>query len=90
MRSKCRSQTAVRPAGRDDVELLDLDAAPESIQALDSRSSELLTARFVGGLSVDEAAEALRVPAATVTRDWNRARAWRLRELRRGRSARER
>jgi DNA-directed RNA polymerase specialized sigma24 family protein len=37
--------------------------------------------RFFGGLSVDEAAEALQVSAATVKREWSTARAWLLREL---------
>lgn len=64
------------------MELLDLDAALDKLQMLDSRLSELVTVRFFGGLSVEEAAEALGVSAATVKRDWSRARAWLLRELR--------
>jgi RNA polymerase sigma factor (TIGR02999 family) len=68
--------------GPRDVALLDLDAALERLQELDSRLSELVTVRFFGGLSVEEAAEALGVSAATVKRDWSRARAWLLRELR--------
>jgi RNA polymerase sigma-70 factor (ECF subfamily) len=37
--------------------------------------------RFFGGLSVEETAEALNVPADTVMRDWKLAKAWLLREL---------
>jgi RNA polymerase sigma-70 factor (ECF subfamily) len=32
--------------------------------------------RFFGGLSIEEAAETLRVGHATVEREWNMARAW--------------
>jgi DNA-directed RNA polymerase specialized sigma24 family protein len=32
-------------------------------------------------MSIDEAAEALKVSSATVTRDWKMARAWLRREL---------
>ena len=65
-----------------DVELLDLDAALEKLHGIDSRLGDLVTVRFFGGLSVEEAAEALGVSAATAKRDWNRARAWLFRELR--------
>ena len=68
--------------GPRDVELLDLDAALDKLEVLDARLSELVTVRFFGGLSVEEAAEALGVSAATVKRDWSRARAWLFRELR--------
>ncbi len=64
------------------MELLDLDAALEKLHGIDSRLGDLVTVRFFGGLSVEEAAEALGVSAATAKRDWNRARAWLFRELR--------
>ena len=38
--------------------------------------------RFFGGLTVEETAEALRVSADTVKRDWKFAKAWLLQELR--------
>jgi DNA-directed RNA polymerase specialized sigma24 family protein len=37
--------------------------------------------RYFGGLSVEEAAEALNISPATVKRDWTLARAWLRREL---------
>ena len=40
--------------------------------------------RFFGGLRVEEAAEVLNVSAETVMHDWKLAKAWLLRELRRG------
>jgi RNA polymerase sigma factor (TIGR02999 family) len=68
--------------GPREVELLDLDAALDKLQMLDSRLGELVTVRFFGGLSVEEAADVLGVSPATVKRDWSRARAWLFRELR--------
>ena len=43
--------------------------------------SEVVELRYFGGLSVDETAEALGVSSITVIRQWNFAKAWRLREL---------
>jgi len=39
--------------------------------------------RFLGGLTVEESAQALGVSVDTVMRDWKLAKAWPLRELRR-------
>ena len=65
-----------------DVDLLDLDAALTRLAILDPRLGELVVLRFFGGLTVEEAAGVLAVSAATVKRDWTRARAWLFRELR--------
>ncbi len=40
--------------------------------------------RFFGGLTAEETAEALGVSRETVLRDWQFAKAWLSRELRRG------
>jgi DNA-directed RNA polymerase specialized sigma24 family protein len=40
--------------------------------------------RFFGGLSVDETAEVLQVSAITVMRDWQLAKSWLARELKKG------
>jgi DNA-directed RNA polymerase specialized sigma24 family protein len=37
--------------------------------------------RFFGGLSVEETAEALKISAETVMRDWRLAKVWLLREI---------
>jgi DNA-directed RNA polymerase specialized sigma24 family protein len=37
--------------------------------------------RFFGGLSLKETAEALKISTDTVTREWNLAKAWLLREM---------
>jgi RNA polymerase sigma factor (TIGR02999 family) len=69
-------------AGPRDVYLLDLDAALEKLETADARLSELVVLRFFGGLTVEEAADVTGTSPATVKRDWSRARAWLLRELR--------
>jgi RNA polymerase sigma-70 factor, ECF subfamily len=40
--------------------------------------------RFFGGLDIDESAGVLRVSRTTVKRNWNVAKAWLARELRKG------
>jgi RNA polymerase sigma factor (TIGR02999 family) len=65
--------------GRD---LVALDDALEALAKLDERKSRVVEMRFFGGLTVEETAEALRVSADTVKRDWKFAKAWLLHELR--------
>src|SRR5215831_6421691 len=66
--------------GRD---LVALDEALETLGKVDERKARVVEMRFFGGLSVDQAAEALEVSPVTVMRDWKLAKAWLLRELRR-------
>jgi RNA polymerase sigma factor (TIGR02999 family) len=65
-----------------EVDLLDLDAALGKLATINPRLGELVVLRFFGGLTVEEAADALGLSPATVKRDWTRARAWLFRELR--------
>jgi RNA polymerase sigma factor (TIGR02999 family) len=62
-------------------ELVAVNTALDSLTAIDPRKSRVFELRYFGGMSVDEAAEALKVSPATVTRDWRMARAWLRREL---------
>lgn len=65
-----------------DVDVLDLDAALTRLAAFDPRKSQLTELRFFGGLSLEEAGEALGISVATAERDWQAARAWLLKEVR--------
>ena len=58
------------------VDLLALDEAMGKLAAIDRRKAELVTLRFFGGLSNDEAAEVLGVSPSTADNDWAYARAW--------------
>ena len=68
-------------AGPPDLDLLALDRALEELAALDARRARLVELRYFGGLSLDETAAALGVSAATVSREWQLARAWLHRRL---------
>ena len=63
------------------ADLVALDEALRSLAELDARQSKVVELRFFGGLSIEEAAEVLKVSAGTVRRDWSLARAWLHREL---------
>ncbi len=56
-------------------ELVALDEALEQLEALDPRLAKIVELRFFGGLSVEEAGEALALSPRTVKRDWRKARA---------------
>lgn len=63
---------------------LDLEAVDEALTrlaAIDPDLAHLVDVRFFGGLSIQEAAEALNVSPATVKRRWALAKAWLAREL---------
>jgi RNA polymerase sigma factor (TIGR02999 family) len=59
-----------------DERLLAIDEALERLQALDERAAKVIELRFFGGLSEQEAAEALSISLATLRRDWEFARTW--------------
>jgi RNA polymerase sigma factor (TIGR02999 family) len=53
-----------------------LDDALKTLEAIDARQSKIVELRFFGGLSVEETAEVLKVSPETIMRDWTFARAW--------------
>ena len=58
-----------------------LDEALTSLATIDERKSRLIEMRFFGGLTIDEAAEALKISPTTAMRDWSTAKAWLYREI---------
>jgi RNA polymerase sigma factor (TIGR02999 family) len=62
-------------------ELVAVNTALDGLTAIDPRKGRVFELRYFGGMSIDEAAETLKVSPATVTRDWKMARAWLRREL---------
>ena len=64
-----------------DADLLALDDALKSLAEFDERKSRIVELRFFGGLSVEETAEVMKIAPITVTREWNKAKAWLYREL---------
>lgn len=63
------------------AELVALDDALQELAKFDPRKCLVVELRYFGGLSMEETAEAAGVSVPTVTRDWNTAKAWLLREL---------
>jgi RNA polymerase sigma factor (TIGR02999 family) len=59
-----------------DPDLVALDEALTRLADLDRRKSQVVELRFFGGLSVEEAAEFLKISPRTVKREWSLAQAW--------------
>jgi RNA polymerase sigma factor (TIGR02999 family) len=60
---------------------LDVDALLKELETFDRVAAEVVSLRIFGGLSIEEAAEALSVSVATVNRRWATGKAWLTREL---------
>jgi len=74
---------ALPAAGTDRAtEICELDDALDALAKQEPRRVKVIELRYFGGLSVEEAAEALGVSPQTVLRDWKLARAWLAVELR--------
>jgi RNA polymerase sigma factor (TIGR02999 family) len=58
------------------VDILALDQALDELASFDARQRDLVELKFFAGLTIDEAATALGVSAATVEREWAIAKAW--------------
>lgn len=74
-------------AGKSAVDRLDVIALDRSLTALaqvDPERGRLIELRFFGGLTLEEAAEAMELSPSTVKRMWRSARAWLYRDLTRG------
>jgi RNA polymerase sigma-70 factor, ECF subfamily len=72
---------AAAVGGERAADMVALDDAMHALARLDSRKVQVVEMRFFGGLSVEEAAEVLKVSPVTVMRDWSTAKAWLYREM---------
>ena len=72
------------PGPMPDDELLVLDEALDRLAAVDTRAAEMVKLCFFVGLTQEEAARELGVSLSTAERVWGFARAWLLREVRKG------
>jgi RNA polymerase sigma factor (TIGR02999 family) len=73
----------VAPRSERAEELCALDDALEALAHMDPRRAQVIELRFFGGLTIEETADVLNTSRQTVMRDWQLARAWLSRELRR-------
>jgi RNA polymerase sigma factor (TIGR02999 family) len=76
---------AVQPP---DCELLMLDEALQALARLDERQAHIVELKYFGGLSEEEVAAVLSLSRATITREWQSARAWLYRRMTLGRDVR--
>ena len=61
---------------RRSLDLVALDDALAELAKLNPQQSLIVELRFFGGLSIEEAAQVLRLSPATVMRKWSTARIW--------------
>jgi RNA polymerase sigma-70 factor, ECF subfamily len=66
------------------IDVLELNECLNRLAKIDPRQEQIVEMRFFGGLSVGEVAEHLGISTKTVMRDWEMARVWLYREMRRG------
>lgn len=64
-----------------DCEVLLLDQALGELARLDPRQARVVELRYFGGLSEQEVGEVMLLSRATVTREWQSARAWLYRRI---------
>lgn len=63
------------------IDLLMLEEALERLAAFSPGKARLVELRFFGGLSIEEAADALEISRTQASREWRTARAWLADEL---------
>jgi RNA polymerase sigma factor (TIGR02999 family) len=69
---------AARPRA---CEFIELDEALVELALIDPRQGQIVELRYFGGLSEQEVGEVLSISRATVTREWQTARAWLYRRM---------
>ena len=67
-----------------EADLVALDLALQALAEIDRRKSRVVELRFFGGFTVEETGMALGISPETVNRDWQFAKSWLRRELRKG------
>jgi RNA polymerase sigma factor (TIGR02999 family) len=68
-------------AGTNGHDAIDVDDLLKELERFDDLASKVVSLRVFGGLSIEEAAQALEVSVATVNRRWATGRAWLAHEL---------
>jgi RNA polymerase sigma factor (TIGR02999 family) len=74
--NKLSLDDAVDLAAARNVNLVALDEALVTLEALDEEQSKIVELRFFGGLTIREIAETLEISEMTVSRKWKTAKLW--------------
>jgi RNA polymerase sigma factor (TIGR02999 family) len=69
------------PDGRSDEELLALDDALAELELHDAQAAQIVKLRYFGGLTHQDAADALGITRRAADRQWALARAWLYRQV---------
>ena len=75
-RQKISLEKATTVSYEQSTDLLAVHEALKKLETLNERMGRIVELRFFGGLSVEEAAEVLKVSPATVKRNWTFAKAF--------------
>ena len=59
-----------------ELDLIDLSDSLDQLASLNDRHAKVVELRFLGGLTISETAEVLRVSPAPIEADWFTARSW--------------
>jgi RNA polymerase sigma factor (TIGR02999 family) len=65
------------------TDVIALDDALTGLSKIDEQQGRIVELRFFGGLATEEIAKVLGVSASTIKREWNVAKAWLTREMKR-------
>jgi RNA polymerase sigma factor (TIGR02999 family) len=63
------------------TDVVALEEALNGLMRLDEQQARIVEMRFFGGLSTEEIAQVLTISASTVKREWNVAKAWLTRQM---------
>jgi RNA polymerase sigma factor (TIGR02999 family) len=66
------------------TDVVALDDALKDLANLDEQQGRIVELRFFGGLLTEEIADVLGISPSTVKRDWNMAKAWLTRQMKKG------
>ena len=72
------------------VDVVSLDDALNDLAKLDEQQSRIVELRFFGGLTIEETAALLGISRSTAKREWNVAKAYLTRQMKRGQRGKSR
>jgi RNA polymerase sigma factor (TIGR02999 family) len=81
---KVELDTAITMPQMPNTNVVALDDSLELLAEVDEQQCRLVELRFFGGLTTEEAAEVLGISRSTAKREWNVAKAWLARQMKRG------
>lgn len=73
--------TSIEDQALQEPEIESLDLALRSLERIDERAHRVVEMRYFAGMEIEEIADHLAISAATVKRDWQKARAYLLHVL---------